>query len=205
MNAYSHPPQSRLPSSQRGFNLLELLVVISIIGILAGLLYPAVTRIMLQTKMNRAENAAQNLKLAIKTYYTEYGRLPLEGSGSSEADQRLQSDRNLMDILCASETEAALKANPRRTVFYTGRSARPLGQGRYHSGVHIGSDGAAELFDPWGEPYRVILDGNANGRVDRPFWDHRNPSSEIFNTVLVWSAGPDQLDDSEEEDNVKTW
>ncbi len=203
MNAFHFNRQSSRP--RRGFNLLELLIVITIIGILASIMAPALTAVGRHVKNTRAKSTALDLTNAINTYFTEYRKLPYQASESDDAEISLNSDQTLMNVLCASPSEMEENGlSPRGIVFFTGGNAKPLGEGRFHSGLKIAEDGSVELFDPWGEYYRVILDGDSNGRIKKPSWDKTNSSYEIANSILVWSPGPDG-EDEEAKDNVKTW
>lgn len=196
----------RIPSPVRSaFTLIELLVVIAIIAILGAMMYPAITTVMKKMKITRAETTIQGLRQAIDTYVTEYRKLPVRDQSLAGAELLLLSNQELMNVLCGSDSETGEGGlNHRRTVFFSGRTARPLGVGRYHSGVRIDADGSAELFDPWGEHYRILLDTDADARIARPSWDDRTTSAAILEPVLIWSAGPD-LEPQSMEDNVASW
>ena len=201
MNSHLILPTSKVPPS--GFSLIELLVVMAIVGTLAGLLYTAAGAAALRAKIARTTNMCYNLKSAIATYATEYRKLPITDFASPNRDIEMQSDHELMDILCASPSQRKSGGmNPRGIVFYSGRTASRIGIDRYHSGLHIASDGSTALFDPWGEHIQVILDGDSDGKIKKPSWDKINPSSEISDSILVWSTGPEIPDHT---DNIKLW
>ncbi|NRB75474.1 MAG: type II secretion system protein [Verrucomicrobiales bacterium] len=192
-------------SSRHGFTLIELLVVMGIIAILTGVMFPAVHTIMVQVKERKTEHVALNLRNAINSYFTEYRRLPYDISAHTGDTILLQSDEQLMNILCGMDTAAGEGGlNPARNVYFSDRTAKTMGEGRYHSGQRIDGDGNAYLYDPWGEFYQVMLDGDNNGRVDKPAWDKDSASHEIASSILVWSMGPDKKAEGDN-DNVKAW
>ena len=150
-----------------------------------------------------AQNTAYNLKNAIAAYYTEYRKYPVPGE--PEGDTSLQSDHALMDVLLGSDPEAEVDGlNPRRIAFFTGKQAKPMGKGKFRKGVHLEEGGRGELWDPWGNYYRVVLDTDHDNRVEKPEWDKTSDSAELHESILVWSAGPDG-DFETGKDNVKTW
>lgn len=175
-------------------------VLIAVIGILAGLLLPAGPGVLRKAEKVHAENTAVNLKNAIATFHTEYGEYPLLDPNN---DFTTDSGHDLMDILLGSDEQAEKNGrNPRRIVFISDKAARPVGGGRYRKGISIDAHGGGELWDPWGNFYRVRFDTNGNKGVENP--DPSAPSATIPESIIVWSAGPDGNFDSWE-DNVKTW
>jgi len=151
-----------------------------------------------------AQNTAYNLKNAISAYFTEYRKYPVEGEPAE--DIQLQSDHVLMDILIGSDKagEGPEATNLRRIAFYTGKQAKPMGEGKFRKGVVLNEGGGGELWDPWGNYYQVLLDTDFNNKVKKPVGDSTSASAELPESILVWSAGPDGDFDTWE-DNVKTW
>src|SRR5207245_4748164 len=70
----STAPVSRRP---RAFTLVELLVVISIIAVLAGLLLPVLAGMKKKAKIALARSEMSHLATAIKAYEEEYNRFPM--------------------------------------------------------------------------------------------------------------------------------
>jgi len=179
---------------------MELMVVIVIIGILAGITIPASKGILEKANKMAAHNDALQLKNAIGSYFTEYRKYPKKDPGP---DEEILSDNDLMDILLAADSEGVAGGlNPRRIPFYSGSKAKPAGNGKYRKGVHSNANGGGTLWDPWSENYRVIMDTDYNNRVPAPSFVE--DVQTIPQGVIVWSAGKDN-DDDDAKDNVTTW
>lgn len=66
-------------ASFRGFTLLELLVVISIIGVLAGLIVSNMSAARDRASDARKKSEMKNIQTALANYYNDYGVYPSGG------------------------------------------------------------------------------------------------------------------------------
>lgn len=156
---------------------------------------------MYRPNESKAGNTAYNLKNALSAFFTEYQKFPVPDDESS--DTRLETDHALMDVLMGANLEGKQgKLNPKRIAFYSNRRAKPMGKGRYRNGVKLEEGNKGELWDPWGNYYRVALDLDGDGRVANV--DSRLEVEHLPEAFLVWSAGPDGDFDTWK-DNVTTW
>ena len=75
---YPLTPISDLLKKRRGaaFTLVELLVVISIIGLLAGLAVPAINGALKSAKKSEVAAVAQSIRTAVLAFNSEYGSWP---------------------------------------------------------------------------------------------------------------------------------
>ena len=68
-------------AAQRGFTLVELLVVITIIGLIMGLVGPRVLNYLTESKAKAAKIQIESLSSALDLYFLDVGRYPTTSEG----------------------------------------------------------------------------------------------------------------------------
>jgi prepilin-type N-terminal cleavage/methylation domain-containing protein len=156
-------------SSQTGFTLVELLVVISIVGMLAGLMSVAVPRAMESGKKAKAKGELTAIVAAVKAYKQEYGCWP--GSSTTDIDKPFPDADSKSLLSALSGTNNALVENPKSVRFLEG----------------AGTDGTMQ--DPWGTQYLVVVDSDESNSMTYK-------GKMISISVLAVSFGKDKKQDS---------
>ena len=73
--------QKPLANKQRAFTLLELLIVMVILALLAGLGLMSFGTIQMKSRDSRRKQDLANVSKALETYYNDYGEYPASANG----------------------------------------------------------------------------------------------------------------------------
>jgi prepilin-type N-terminal cleavage/methylation domain-containing protein len=179
----------RIGKHVSGFTLLELLIVIAIIAILAGLLFPAFMGAQKAAKKTQAKNDLTQIVTAVNGFYTEYGKYPLVTD-----DTPLSSTTDLFYTLRAVGDKGGANANnainTRQIVFLSPPDVKDTANPR--SG--IGTDG--QWYDAWGTTYKITINGTYDNGVPNPYGPDPPGGAgpdPIRQGVIAWSFGPNGL------------
>ena len=82
------PRQAALHDGEAGFTLIEMLVVITIIGLIVGLVGPRVLNYLSESKVKTAKIQIESLSSALDLYFLDNGRYPSSNEGLTALVQR---------------------------------------------------------------------------------------------------------------------
>jgi general secretion pathway protein G len=84
--------ETAVAESEAGYSLLEMLVVITIIGLIMGLVGPRVLNYLAESKVKTAKIQIESLSAAIDLYYLDNGHYPSPSDGLDALVKRPAGD-----------------------------------------------------------------------------------------------------------------
>jgi prepilin-type N-terminal cleavage/methylation domain-containing protein len=184
MHTLARPParEARLQclAGHRAFTLIELLTVIAIIAILAGITFGVVKGVNERAAIGQAKSELAVLSQALESYKLQYGDYPQLGTNNATPATS--------SALAATHTQYYLfnaltgKIGPKLTA-YLGKPVLPdLSRFSLEKADTPGSTTAVSnsILDPWGRRYMIYYRTNATGT---PSWKHQG--------YILYSTGPD--------------
>ena len=157
-------PRDRRSLFPAAFTLIELLVVIAIIAILAGLGFAGVSGALKTARKAEVRAMANQVKLAITAYYSDYGVWPTNAANTGPA-------------FLAMMTGASTNGN-RRAIRYLEPSAKFTNSAGLVTPDRFYASGRSNFL--------VAIDTNYDGRIRLPGQSADSPGS-----VAVWVTDPD--------------
>jgi hypothetical protein len=164
-----------------------------------------------RVKKTSSQKVCVEVASAVNSYFADYEKFPTETTttGSDIKIDDTGIDGVFLGILNATgETQY----NPRHIKYIDGMKQAKYVGGRFVDGINFeGDERAPTLTDPWGRGYKVIMDGNCDGKIDDPE-PHGTDGSGATNPAqpikgkkcIVYGAGPDG-DFQTWRDNPKSW
>ncbi len=194
---------SLLTHRQKGFTLIELIVVIAILGVLSGIAYP----VYITIQKNAARSAAEKVCMDIVEGVTRYAQdnnsmLPYDPEMAQPDDEdqvRLSTvegqDARLVEILTNRETDDENRLNYNRETYMRSDEKQ---DNKKTDGLYV-TDTGVSLYDPWGLPYHIVLCVEEEGCID-PYTMKRLRGKKC----LAYSLGPDKLGAAPDESDARS-
>lgn len=187
----------KIKRGQKGFTLLEIIVVLAVIGALAAMLAPVVFRYIDDAKKAQAQNDTMTIASAVQQMYKDTGRWAFYASGTGKLAYTTGTDAALLSSNTACTGGAAsldtTAPDVASSVFpTTTEKCDSMARQLIQNSPAYSSSGARAwrgpyleripALDPWGRSYLVNI-GNAD------------PVSETGSQkwVVAISAGPDGI------------
>ena len=196
------------------FSLVELLTVIAVIAILAGILIPTVGAVKESGRATQALTEAKGIHLAIKSFQNDHKYLPSKdvsnGStndivywGSDAAATPAANDAKtikenaeldatyltLFDTICYVDHTDITKtpASGSNAKTFNKKTKKYLTAPNSYFGASDST--TAGYRDPWGRPYIIYLDTNYDGKIEGIAAKFGATGNQVNDTVAVISLG----------------
>jgi len=206
-----HPKTRRHDGASGGFTLVEMLVVIGIIGLLAGALIASFSHLKTSARQSQAQALVGETATALTAYLDRYREWPdalKERNGKMEMDEVacwVLQENKLLDVVVKKWSESDQKWTWEKDMGSAGNSLDrfglldPWGRAGLRRNPAITSEsaiieGGTKLSD---HRLQYRLDTNFDGVIDGND-DMKPPKGlAVRASVIVWSRGPDGKDDFE--------
>lgn len=177
------------------FTLVELLTVIAIITILAGLSMGGIAAARRQGRSTLAKNESSSIKTALIAYKqnnTTFKKLSTLSGVTEKTDGGCKyyvfgtDNENVMKVLQGEPMSGDGSANPRKITYLSPRTK--------------GTD-TWKWLDPWGSPYQVYFVAPGKTKIVNPLG--ADDSDLLNGEIFICSPGPDAV--FKTEDDIQSW
>jgi type II secretion system protein G len=182
---------SQVRPNSSGFTLVELVVVVAIIALLAGILIPVVTSQIDDAKRTRALADMDTIAKAFSTFRTHTSRWPSATNQVPSVQNMTTGNDDLLQFRCLYSNNQNLQG----------------WKGPYlNAGVMVGNNMQVAtaatnnapgegMVDPWGQPYRVYRFAQASGNGGTIAILCRGPDGQFTSSANDVNAGVPAGDD----------
>ena len=196
---------------RKNFTLVEMLTVIAIISILAGLVIPVVIIAQERGRVTQAQSDITSLLTALKQLDADYGKVLKKSgttysigskniAGTKISDNVATIDGDVYDgmiaELSAPKNEKFSSTNPvsinkRKRIYLEAK------KGFDPSADYDTTDNQKTLWrDPWSNPYKIYIKVTRDGELDLPGTGTASDPKTIAGDFAIYSFGPNGEDDN---------
>jgi len=161
-----------------GFTLIEMLVVVAIIGILVGLLLPAVAQVRRRALIVKARAEVKFLETALRCYYAEYDAWPPEAASG----QAFSITKEMTVML-----EGGSENNNRKIIF--------MNFAKKVSDIPCVPWTKVESSPTDADFYWCKVDHDFDNKIPGAGGDYNQPEADEKRPVIVWCVNPWGTDD----------
>src|SRR5574341_2055289 len=173
----------------RGYTLIEVLIVLSIMIILLGFLLTGVTKARQRAKLTRAHVLMDSIAAAIRMYQDDFVAYPPNGGtiyGGYTCGGPQHCLYYYLGATFKAGNNASVYAGP--YLVFKGDEVQTIVGSCSFDGESAVDDEMREIIDPWGNALHF-----------------RYPPTRNLNTYDLYSEGPDGIDQNGAGDDINNW
>ena len=149
------------------------MLVIGIIAILAGMLFPVIIGVRAKVREKQAAAETRTILMAIKAYRQEYGKWPAQWQAAQDVTYVTNNYLVIQPLLGSN------------LVLLDGRQLNPKNKIFLNMQVNTNNpDYAGNYLDPWSIPYVICIDQNGDNSLSL-VWSNTPPMAYAANNTTI--------------------